>query len=369
MRVALVHDWLVTYRGGEKVLEAIAELFPEAPIYTLFYESAKMPQSLRQRDIRVHPANKWLRPFRKLALPLLPSMIESLPLEGYDLVISTSSCVAKGALVGPGKYHLCYIHSPMRYIWDQRSYYLKSINKSGLLRSIWSWISTKLRVWDQSSATRVDTFVANSEFVKNRVKKYYAREALVIHPPVECEAFFEPIAGESLPSGPYFLAAGAFVSYKRFDLAIEACKLASKKLVIAGSGPECAHLQSMAKGSDIHFEIAPSARRWAALFQNAEAFIFPGIEDFGITAIEALASGTPIVAYRAGGALDFVRDKQTGIFFDEQTPQALAEKLEIFEKASFSKEFLQDFARQFSKESFQSKIRAVLDADLEVDPD
>lgn len=364
MRVALVHDWLVTYRGGEKVLEAIAEIFPEAPIYTLFYDSAKMPEFFRNRDIRAHPANSWLRPFRKLALPFLPSMMESLPLEDYELVVSTSSCVAKGALVGPGSYHLCYIHSPMRYIWDQRAFYLKNVRNRFFLGGLWSLISSYLRLWDQSSATRVDRFVANSSFVKSRVKKYYARESEVIHPPVEYEDFFEKLDAPDLAGQPYFLAAGAFVSYKRFDLAIEAARLANKQLVIAGSGPELVRLKKLAQGAPVRFELAPDKLRWIALFQNAQAFIFPGVEDFGITAIESLASSTPIIAYRAGGALDFVVENKTGTFFDELSPESLAEILRNFRKFDYSEDELQNFARRFSKEKFKEAFVRLLESDL-----
>jgi glycosyltransferase involved in cell wall biosynthesis len=357
MRVAFVHDWLVTWRGGEKVLEALVELYPNAPIYTLFYDEAEMPESIRRRTIIVDPWLNALKRFRKILLPLLPAAVEAMPLEDYDLVISTSSCVAKGVLVGAEARHISYIHSPMRYIWDQRRYYLTPHRSLSLIEMIKHILLSKLRVWDVVSNHRVDRFVANSSFVRARVKRYYGRDAQVVHPPVAIERF-KP---QNPKKGGYFLAAGAFVNYKRFDLAITACEKLGKRLIIAGSGPEEKQLRRLA-GKMTEFRLKPSAEEWVKLFQDADALIFPGVEDFGITAIEALAAGTPVIALKAGGALDFVQEGKTGLFFQEASVDSLVKTLQNFSNQVFNRDYLTTFAATFSRDSFQRKMRQEIDA-------
>lgn len=359
MKVAFVHDWLVTYRGGEKVLEAMLELFPDAPIFTLFYDREKMPSTISSRDVRFP---KWLNRFkkiRKLFLPLYPSIIEAMPLEGYDLIISTSSCVAKGAIPGPSAKHLCYIHSPMRYVWDQRSHYAKSFGRIPLFLAIFHTLCTKLRMWDTLSSHRVDQFVANSSFVKDRVSKYYGRSAEIVHPPVDVSSFKNSCQRQDAPES-YYLAAGALVAYKRFDLAIEACEAAGKRLVVAGSGPEEQSLRKLA-GSNTTFSIQPSDNEWKKLISNADALIFPGIEDFGIVAIEALSAGTPIIAFRGGGALDFVVPQNTGTFFNEMTVDSLAKVIKEFKPENFLHQDLVSFAERFTKENFQRRMRTEIE--------
>lgn len=356
MKVAFVHDWLVTYRGGEKVLEAMLELFPDAPVFTLFYDENQMPASISQRTVH-YP--KWLNKFkkvRKLFLPFYPSIIESMPLEEYDLIISTSSCVAKGAIPGPTAKHLCYIHSPMRYIWDQRSHYLKPFQKIPFLSAIFHSLSSRLRMWDTLSSHRVDQFIANSQFVKERVTKYYGRSSEVIPPPVDVEAFKNTPKNTSLRS-PYYLVAGAFVSYKKFDLAIQACEASGKKLIVAGSGPDEHRLRKLA-GPHTEFMIKPSPKVWKELMANAKALIFPGVEDFGIVAIEALSSGTPLIAFKGGGALDFLRPGQTGTFFSELNVGSLQSVIDKFDSEHFETDDLKAFADQFTKQNFQAKIQS-----------
>ncbi|HYX32089.1 MAG TPA: glycosyltransferase [Oligoflexus sp.] len=357
MRVAFVHDWLVTWRGGEKVLEALLELYPNAPIYTLFYDEAEMPESIRRRQVIVDPWLNALKRFRKILLPLLPAAIEAMPLEDYDLVISTSSCVAKGVLVGAEARHISYIHSPMRYIWDQRRYYLTPHRPLSWVEMIKHILLSKLRVWDVASNHRVDRFVANSSFVRSRVKRYYGRDAQVVHPPVAIERF-KP---QNPKKGGYFLAAGAFVNYKRFDLAIAACEALGKKLIVAGSGPDEKQLRRLA-GKMTEFRVKPSADEWVALFQNADALLFPGVEDFGITAIEALAAGTPVIALKAGGALDFIQEGKTGLFFQEATVESLRQTLENFQSQAFHRDYLTTFAATFSRDNFQRRMRQEIDA-------
>ena len=362
LKVAFVHDWLVTWRGGEKVLEALLSLYPDAPIYTLFYDATKMPDSIRKRNVIVHAGANYWRFARKALLPLMPLWIESLPLEQYDLVISTSSCVAKGVLLAPHAKHLCYIHSPMRYIWDQRDEYLGRARKIPFVGLMIEALSVLLRMWDVSSAHRVSLFVANSNFVRQRVKKYYGKDATVIHPPIDVNRFLAH--GEPPKKGGYYLVAGAFVGYKKFDLAIAACQKMARKLIVAGDGPAEASLRHLG-GSKTEFVVAPDAKRWQDLLRGADALIFPGVEDFGMVAIEAMACGTPVIAFRAGGALDFICEGSTGLFFDEPTVDSLCDALRRSDEAAWSIGELQTFARRFETEKFIEQIREKLAALLE----
>lgn len=359
MKVAFVHDWLVTYRGGEKVLEAIIKLYPEAVIFTMFYDPKAMPSSISSRKIIYPQKLNKLRRIRKALLPIYPIIIESFPLEEYDLVISTSSCVAKGVIVGPNSKHLCYIHSPMRYIWDQRSQYFHNLMKIPLVRAIIHASSSLLRLWDVSSSNRVDAFIANSNFVRERIRRYYGRSSEVIHPPVNIEKF-RTYKGSKKSRSNYFLVAGAFVSYKRFDLAIEAAKIANKKLIVAGSGPEEKNLRSIA-GDSVEFLISPNQEVWTDLMFHADAMIFPGVEDFGIVAIEALSSGTPLIAFRKGGALDFVEPGLTGEFFSELTPESLANSLMNFDSSRYSRYKLHSYVEKFSPDYFSQRIKSQIE--------
>ena len=361
MKVAFVHDWLVTYRGGERVLEQLLALYPDAPIYTLFYHPDRMPLSIRSRKIH-YP--KLLNPLWKVKtalLPLLPSIIESFDLSAYDLVISTSSCVAKGVVTGPDTLHLCYLHSPMRYIWDQRTEYLASLDRIPGLGAFAHYLSSSLRVWDAVSSHRVDRFVVNSNFVKRRVKKYYGREASVVHPPVDWRCFASKVDGSaSADRTDYFLAAGAFVSYKKLCIAIEACERAKVHLVVAGSGPEEKRLRALA-GGYTRFVIQPNAAEWIDLFRGAKAFLFPAVEDFGITAIEAMASGIPVIAYKGGGALDFIEPGITGEFFAEQSVDSLCSALTSFDQTKYGAQIITDYAKRFDFDRFLDQMRRELD--------
>ncbi len=353
LRVALVHDWLVTYRGGERVLESIAKLFPEAPIYTLFYDERAMPDFFQKRTIKFSKTLNFFKPLRKLLLPWLPAMIESLPLEHYDLIISTSSCVAKGVLPGPHAKHLCYIHSPMRYVWDQRSEYFRGVSALPVAKLAIDIASTSLRQWDVSSCQRVDQFIANSHFVASRVRRYYGRSAKVIHPPIDLERFV-PLAADN-NKNDFYLAAGAFVSYKRFDLAIKACEALGKKLIVAGSGPMESKLRALA-GKYTSFEIQPDPQRWRELLQQAKALIFPGVEDFGMVPIEAMACGTPVIALKKGGALDYIIEGQTGAFFEEPSQESLSQVIGAFDPTNYNQESLHRFAKKFATQQFEAAI-------------
>ena len=388
MRIAYVHDWLVTWRGGEKVLEALLSLYPDAPVYTLFYDPSAMPPTITKRDIR---ASRWLnrlRPFRKALLPILPNAIEHLDLSSFDLVISTSSCVAKGAV---GRRHLCYLHSPMRYIWDQQEAYLEGLKRYPGVAPLIRSMTPRLRRWDVASAQRVDRFIANSRFVAERTRRFYNRQARVIHPPIDLNRFrtkrnldelgpsnlatgdqqtdavIEQIA-EFKSRGPYFIAAGALVTYKRFDLAIAASKAAGNRLVIAGSGPLESQLREQLRhelGAHGTLVVAPNDDTFTDLLQNAEALLFPGIEDFGMIAVESMAAGTPVIAYEAGGALDFIKAGVSGKFFKQQTAESLAQAISTFERTDFRSDKIDQHVSQFGLEAFlkamQNEIKLTLE--------
>ena len=328
LRIAIVHDWLVSYRGGEKVLECFGNMFPEAPIYTLFYDSTQLPAWFKTKDIRYPELLNKFRIIRKLLLPFLPSIIESLELHGYDLILSTSSCVAKGVIPPVNAKHICYIHSPMRYIWDQRREYFRSLESLPIMSSLVNYLCSQLRVWDVVSASRVDTFVANSQFVRNRVARYYGRSASVVNPPVALARFRGEIP-DFRAKEDYFLVMGALVPYKRFDLAIEACNRLGQRLVVAGAGPSEKYLRSLG-GAKTEFVIGPDDERVVQLMRKAKALIYPGVEDFGISSIEAMACGTPVLALKEGGALDFIEPNINGTFFEEQNVESIASCLESF---------------------------------------
>ena len=280
--------------------------------------------------------------------------IESFDLSGFDLVISTSSCVAKGIIVDPDSRHLCYIHSPMRYIWDQRDEYLGRIRRVPILGFFVEALSSMLRIWDMVSSTRVDLFVANSSFVKERVRKFYGRHSIVIPPPVDVSRFSSK--GISMEKQDYLLAAGALVRYKRFDLAIKACEALGKKLVVAGDGPDLGYLKSIA-GPNTKFIENPDNETWVKLMREARALLFPGVEDFGITAIEAMAAGTPVIAQRRGGALDFIVEGETGVFFDEASVDSLMEAIKKSGSVNWNGDFLNEFAEKFSLDVFLAKMQ------------
>lgn len=357
LKVCFVHDWLVSYRGGEKVLESLLKLFPEAPIYTLFYDPRFLPETFRNRKVLYPKTLSHFKKFRKLLLPFLPSAIEAFELKGYDLVISTSSCVAKGVIPPLRAKHVSYIHSPMRYIWDQRGEYFQKLEKIPGLNAVLYYMLSQLRTWDHVSSQRVDYFLSNSNFVKTRVEKYYRRESELIHPPVSVENFQNYSIVDEYED--YFIIAGAFVPYKRFDLAIEACKDLGKRLVVAGSGPLEAHLRGLA-GPRTEFVISPSQELLATLMAKSQAFLFPGIEDFGILPVEALACGAPVLAYKEGGALDYIQEGLNGEFFESQSVDSLKKAILEFDRKNYDASAVVESSKRFSETEFLSKVEKFL---------
>lgn len=360
-RVALVHDWLTGLRGGEKVLEELVAVFPTAEVFTLVRVPGSAGPRVEGRPIHT----SWIdripgarRRYRQL-LPLLPAAIEDFDLTAFDLVVSSSHCVAKGAIPAPGARHVCYCHSPMRYAWDQEHEYFPQ--RRGVIARIRGLLLSRLRLWDIAASSRVDTFVANSHFVAERIRRYYRRDAQVVHPPVEVD-FFTPTPQR--PRQDFVLSVQALVPYKRIDLAIEAMALAGRELVVVGDGPERRRLERLAAGR-AKFLGSVDRERLRELYRDAACVIQPGVEDFGIAAVEALACGTPVVAVGRGGVLDIVEDGRHGVLVDPRlaTPAALAAAVDKCLAFRFDCENLQRQAERFSAAHFRAGLEAVLAAD------
>jgi glycosyltransferase involved in cell wall biosynthesis len=368
-KVALVHDWLTGMRGGEAVLEAIAELFPQAPIFTLLAYPEKLSPALRSRELKT----SWMqrlpdaeRRYRHY-LPLMPAAIESLDLSEYDLVISSSHCVAKGVRKKPGAFHLSYIHAPMRYIWDRFEDYFGPGRSGWITRAAALSLRPLLQSWDLRSSRGVDAFVSNSAFIGAQVERIYGTPAAVVHPFANLSRF------SALARRPedFYLMVGAFAPYKRVDIAIEACNRLGLSLKIVGSGQDERRLRELA-GPTVEFLGSCTDDEVSTLYSRAKAFLFPGVEDFGITPIEAMASGVPVIALGQGGALETVTAK-TGRFFAEPTVEALAECLQNFEAeekrcSPADREALwqacRDRAAHFTRERFQKDFVTILRARL-----
>jgi glycosyltransferase involved in cell wall biosynthesis len=360
LRVALVHDWLTGMRGGEKVLEAIASLYPEAPIYTLFHFPGSVSPALESHPIHTSFLQRapGVRKRYRSYLPLFPVAIEELDLTGYDLVISSSHCVAKGVIPSPDAFHLCYCHTPMRYAWDQEHAYFP--RRDGTAARLRSLALTALRSWDVSSATRVNQFVANSSFVARRIRTYYGRDADVLHPPVDV-AYFTP--GAPREEG-YALMVSALAPYKRVDLAIAACDRLGLELRIVGEGPEKERLQEIA-GAKTRFLGNVEPRRLRELYRGARFFLQPGVEDFGIACVEALACGTPVVAVAKGGVLDIVEDGRHGFLYpDWGGPSDVAEAIDKALGMEFNEADLRRRAELFAADRFAARLRVLLSSRL-----
>jgi glycosyltransferase involved in cell wall biosynthesis len=357
-RVALVHDWLTGQRGGEKVLEVLAEIFPEAPIYTLFHIKGSQHPDIEKRVIRTSFLQRmpFLEKKYRSYLPLFPLAIEMFDLQEYDLVVSTSHCVAKGAIPAPDALHVCYIHSPMRYAWNLYFSYFSPDRLSPLTRWLIPPAIHRLRTWDTASAARVDRFVANSANVARRVGKYYRRAADVVPPPVDTE-FYRP--DNAVPRGDYHLVVSALVPYKRIDLAVEAFNRTGAPLKIVGAGPEFRALRKRAR-ANVEFLGAVGAGVLRRLYQGAAAFLLPGEEDFGIATLEAQACGTPVIAYGRGGSLETVVPGETGILFDRPTVEGLLGALDNFRTFACNRGAVRSNAMRFSRERFKEGISSYL---------
>jgi glycosyltransferase involved in cell wall biosynthesis len=360
MKVAIVHYWLVNMRGGEKMLEALLEMFPEADIYTHVYDPKAVSALFNSRRVFTSRINRL--PFAKklyqLYMPLMPNALMDFNLQSYDLVISSEAGPAKGVVPNPNAFHICYCHSPMRYLWDMYHEYFREANP--LIRFFMKRMIPSLRIWDVTSANLVDRFITNSNYVASRIRRVYNREAEVVYGPADIEKFLNV---ERKPSD-YYLFFGQITGYKRADIAIEACVKSGRKLVVAGGGARKKDRKKHQRTGIVSFTGRVSDEQAARLFSQARALIYPGIEDLGLVPIEANAAGCPVLAYRGGGALDTVKEGITGLFFDDQTPEALTNAMELLEKneglfadrAQFSAH-----VQQFSKASFMKRVINIIE--------
>jgi len=351
MNVALVHDHLNQIGGAERVVLALHKIYPQAPLYTLAHDPKKIRDFFNGLDIQTSFIQRL--PFSlshlRWYLGLMPAAIEAFNLAPFDVIISSASAFGKGAITPPRSLHICYCHTPTRYLWSDANAYVDDLGGGALVKKILPLILNRLRMWDQLAAQRVDYFIANSRFVAGRIKRYYNRESTVIYPPVDVHNY------PFIEKGDYFVIASRLRPYKKVDIAIKAFNRLNIPLVVIGDGEEEAKLKKIA-GSAIAFTGQIGEIEKKRLLAGALGFIHPQEEDFGIAAVEAMAAGTPVIAFGRGGARETVVEGITGTFFEEQTWQSLADAVIRFRRLSFDYERIRDHAQQFSEERFMNEI-------------
>lgn len=368
MKVALVHELLTMRGGAERVLRVLAGMFPDAPIHTLLYDADAMGDWVDPARVVMSKQQRWawLSTSHHLHLPWLPAAAEAWDFSGYDLVISSSSAFAHGIITNGHPPHLCYVQSPARYLWDRTHDVLDRAGSGplGMLRrASLSRLFHRLRQWDAEAAARPDALVAPSEEIRRRIELYWRRESSVICPPID-DAWLSAASRRLDKESPYFCIVSTLAPYKRIDLAIRACALAGVTLKIAGTGPALARLQKIA-GPDTQFLGFQTEEQLRALYGGAQATLFPGHEDFGLVPLESMACGTPVIAYRAGGALETVIEGKTGLFFDEQTDESMADAIARFDRSAFTPDACKVQAKRFSRERFETEMHAAIAALLE----
>ena len=354
----IVHDWFAGYAGSERVVESFTNIFPDVPVHVLFNLLTKEEQEIVTKNSEI--VTSFLNNFRGIKryhrkyLPLFPYAIEQFDLSKYDLVLSSSHAVAKGVLTNSNQLHICYCNTPIRYAWDLTHQYLKEskLDKGffGLFAKI---ILHYIRNWDSSSTNRVDYFIANSNYIKNRIKKIYRRDAEVIYPPIDTDKFKCEVNKDN-----YYLAASRLVPYKRIDLIAKAfTQMPEKKLIILGEGPDDKKIRAIS-GKNIEFVGYQEGEKLSEYMQKAKAFVFAAEEDFGIMVVEALSSGTPVIAFNKGGATETIKNNINGILFNEQSVESIMQAINDFEKTenSFNSNTLSDYAKQFDRKIFEEKL-------------
>jgi glycosyltransferase involved in cell wall biosynthesis len=357
-------------RGGEHVLEVLCELYPDAPVYTLLWIRGSLSPSIEERRIHTSPLQRmpWSRTHYRWYLPFFPFFIRSFDLSSYDLVLSTSHCAAKGVTVGDDALHISYIHAPMRYAWDKYFDYFSGDDGLGGPKWIINLILNRLRKWDYTTSARVDHYIANSDNIARKIKAFYSRDADVIHPPVDCDRF---TVGDG--KGEYYLYVGAFVPYKKVEIAIEACRRLEKTLIIVGGGQRERIVKDLADQSRwIQFVGWKSPEELSSYYRNCRALLFPPDEDFGITPLEAMASGRPVVAYGRGGVLETIaagieiRDLENpvrvlgGVLFPEQSVESMIDGIKLLETEEFDSDLLRQRAEMFDRGLFKEKIKETI---------
>ncbi|MDD3190332.1 MAG: glycosyltransferase [Candidatus Pacebacteria bacterium] len=365
IKVAIVHDFLTYFGGAEQVLKSMHNLYPEAPIYTLLYDETVMKKYFPEAKIKASFLNKlpkFIRKRKKFMLPLFSTAIETFDLSGYDLVLSSSSSFAKGVIVRPRTVHLCYCHAPARFLWDWYYNYLAE-NKIGGIKKIFviSFLHF-LRIWDRSASDRVDFYIANSKNTSRKIKKFYGRDSVVIYPPVDQGGVSNKKMDIKMPEG-YYLIVSRLSPYKKIDVAIKAFNKLGLPLVIIGEGSDRKRLEKMA-GANITFIGFQSEEVLSSYYANCRAFVFPGEDDFGITIVEAMSFGKPVLAYRKGGVLETVIEGETGEFFDAVVPEILADGIRKLNKniGGYDAEKIKNRAERFSRKRFETDLRDFIES-------
>jgi glycosyltransferase involved in cell wall biosynthesis len=363
MKVALVHDFLVKLGGAERVLETLAEMYPEAPIYTLLYDEKTVGNVFPKNRVKTSFLQNFPGFFRKryrYLFSLMPLAIERFDFSKYDVVISSSNSYSHGILTGTNTKHICYCHSPMRYCWDWAHQYLKENKVSGMKLKYIRERLHKMRIWDKTVADRPDLYLANSVNTKKRIGKYYRLDSEVVYPPVDVNRF-----SVSENSEDFFLIVSAITPFKKIDLAVEAFNKLGKKLVIIGDGPQREELEKKAE-KNITFTGFLGDKEVASYLRRCRAFIFPGEEDFGIAPVEAMACGKPVIAYGKGGLLESVVENETGVFFHEPTVQSLVGAIQKYfdNSRAFDPQVIRERAEKFGREEFEERIRKIVENPL-----
>jgi glycosyltransferase involved in cell wall biosynthesis len=371
MKVAIVHYWFISRRGGEKVIESLLKLFPEADIYTLFYDKVQYGNHLQNHNVYTSVFNTtFFRKHYQKIFPLYPFAVQSLKLkEEYDLIISSESGPAKGIRIPNKAKHICYVHSPMRYCWSHRETYLNAVSKS--VRPIMNFFLEELKKWDKTTINNVDLYLSNSTNVSKRVQKYYQKESEVVYPPIANELFIKKIS--LAKDRDQYLSFGAITPYKKIDLLVDTFNKNGKKLVIVGNGSERKKLLGKAK-INIEFKIISDWKNIEKEIQKSKALLFPGEEDFGMIPLEVMAYGIPVIAFKKGGALETVVenrgeiDKSSGVFFNEQTINSLEKALLFFEEniEKFNPFWIKKHAKKFSEEQFLVNFRKKIETFLNI---
>ena len=364
MKIALIHDHLAQDGGAEKVLKVFSEMFQEAPIYTLLFEKKHVNKYFSDKKIETSIIQKLPGGVKHYQwyLSFMPLAIEFFDLRQYNLIISDTSSFAKGVITSPDSLHICYCHTPTRYLWSDTHQYINELKYNKFFKKIISLVLSRIRIWDYAAAARVDFFIANSKTVQQRIKKYYRRDSIVIYPPVETHKF-NISQEDKTKKEKYFLVGCRLAPYKRVDIVIEAFKRLGPdyKLKIFGDGVDLKRLKKMAaEASNIEFLGRVTDSHKAELYSGAEAFINPQEEDFGITVIESMAAGRPVIAYEKGGATETVIEGFSGTFFKEQTSDAIYEAIKNFENISFKPVEIKNHVEKFSVENFRKKIKAYI---------
>jgi glycosyltransferase involved in cell wall biosynthesis len=368
MKIALVHDFLIKLGGAEKVLQVLHKIYPDAPVYTLLYDREGTKGIFEKDNYKIITSSlqnkpSFIRKRPKLLLNKFPQAIEEFNFSDFDLVISDSNSFAHGIITGPETVHICYCYSPTRYLWDWHNEYLAENHIGfGLISRLIRARLSDIRIWDRLSAERVNFWISQSKTVGDRVKKYYRKDSIIINPPVDIKKF----RPSGKPPKDYYLIVSRLSPYKKIDIAIEAFNRLNKRLIIAGEGSDKNRLEILADSKQIEFLGYISDIKYQELLQDCKAFVFPGEEDFGLTPIEAMASGRPVIAYSKGGVTETVVDGETGIFFNQPIAESLIAAIKKFEKNinQFKTDTCRSRAEQFSEEIFINKIENVINTQI-----